>query len=74
MCLEDLLDKLVIDIHGNKLGKIDNRNIIIENYNGEIESLILRHIAFSGVVIIPFCGIRKVGSSVIMVDLELRVN
>ncbi|AZO95526.1 PRC-barrel domain-containing protein [Halocella sp. SP3-1] len=74
LCLNDLLGKLVIDIHGNKLGKIDNTDIIIENHHGEIESLILHHITSSEAVIIPFGGIKEVGSSVVVVDSKLRIN
>ncbi len=73
MRLNELIGKEVIDLNGNKLGKIKMADIIMEDINGQIESIILHNNRFikKKLIVIPWNSVRKIGSKTVLVDKQI---
>ncbi|MFW6281948.1 MAG: PRC-barrel domain-containing protein [bacterium] len=69
MYSRELIGKEVINLQGEKLGKIRNVDIVLEASKGEIESIILHKKNTN--IIIPWNGVKQVGSHVIIIDSNL---
>ncbi|MEJ6951543.1 PRC-barrel domain-containing protein [Natronospora cellulosivora (SeqCode)] len=65
----ELMGKEVINLQGEKLGKVKNIDIILEASNGQVESIILRN--NNKKIIIPWNGVKQIGSQVIIVDTNI---
>lgn len=78
MLLSDLLGKEVVNlIDGARLGVVGDSDLVINLPTGQIESIILpnrgRLLSFFGDdqnLVIPWQAVRRIGSEVIIVELE----
>lgn len=82
MRLSDLLGKEVINLlDGSRLGVVADSDLVIDNASGQIESIILPNRGglkgFLGdrqELVIPWEAVRRIGSEVIIVELEGAVR
>lgn len=82
MLLSDLMGKEVVNLlDGARLGVVGDSDLVINVPTGQIESIVLpgrgRLISFLGDVqdlIIPWEAVKKIGSEVIIVELDCSVR
>jgi len=80
--LSDFVGKEVVNLlNGARLGVIGDSDLVIKLQTGEIESIVLpnrgRLFGFLGDVqdmVIPWGAVRKIGSEVIIVELDFSVR
>ncbi|NLK52218.1 MAG: YlmC/YmxH family sporulation protein [Syntrophomonadaceae bacterium] len=78
MRLSELIGKEIVNLYdGGRLGTVGDSDLVIDLASGRVESLILpgRHtlLSFWGdqqQMIIPWEAVKKIGSEVIIVDLD----
>lgn len=78
MLFSELAGKDVINIFdGVRLGTIGDSDLVIDSESGEIESIVLpQRASFMGLwadrpeLVIPWSAVKKVGSELIIVDLD----
>lgn len=82
MLFSDLMGKEVVNLlDGARLGVVGDSDLVINAPTGQIESIILpargRLLSFFGDVqdlVIPWEAVRKIGSEVIIVELDCSVR
>ncbi|MDD2497072.1 MAG: YlmC/YmxH family sporulation protein [Desulfitobacteriaceae bacterium] len=78
MRLSELIGKKIINVYdGGILGTVGDSDLVIDPFSGEIESIILPNksnlinVWFQKQqLVIPWSSVKKVGSEVIVVDLD----
>ncbi|MGI6555417.1 MAG: YlmC/YmxH family sporulation protein [Bacillota bacterium] len=78
MRLSDLLGKEVVNLlDGSRLGVVGDSDLVIDNASGQIESIILPHrgglkslFGDQQELVIPWEAVRRIGSEVIIVELD----